>query len=92
MDTLLLASQDFYKFQMMNIFVVVAGVVTLLGILLGVVHSMYKTRQTEQSRREIAAYVAEGSMSPEDAERLLTANNEKPWSWGCGSGKPGSKT
>lgn len=33
-----------------------------------------KTRQNhefEQSRREIAAYVAEGSIAPEDAARLL---------------------
>lgn len=27
----------------------------------------------ERSRREIAAYVAEGSMSPDEAERLLNA-------------------
>ncbi|QKK07762.1 MAG: hypothetical protein HND58_05975 [Planctomycetota bacterium] len=28
----------------------------------------------EESRREIAAYVAEGSMSPEDAEKILAAD------------------
>lgn len=27
----------------------------------------------EHTRRELAAYVAEGSMTPQDAERLLTA-------------------
>jgi hypothetical protein len=31
------------------------------------------TRQREQSRREIAAYIAEGSMSPEDGARLMAA-------------------
>ncbi len=31
------------------------------------------TRQREQSRREIAAYVAEGSISPDDAVRMLAA-------------------
>ncbi len=30
-----------------------------------------KTVEREQSRREIAAYVAEGSISPEDATKLL---------------------
>lgn len=36
-----------------------------------------KTEQAiarEESRREIAAYVAEGSMSPADAEKLLAAD------------------
>lgn len=32
-----------------------------------------ETREREQSRREIAAYVAEGSMSPADGERLIAA-------------------
>ncbi len=30
-------------------------------------------KEREQSRREIAAYVAEGSMTPEQAERLLAS-------------------
>lgn len=29
------------------------------------------TRQREQTKRELAAYVAEGSISPEDAQRIL---------------------
>ena len=33
--------------------------------------------QVEKSRREIAAYVAEGSMSPEEAERILNAGRAK---------------
>lgn len=41
-----------------------------------------ETRQREQSRREIAAYVAEGSMTPEQGERLMNAGQppaeEKP--------------
>ncbi|MCC5824202.1 MAG: hypothetical protein LAT64_12680 [Phycisphaerales bacterium] len=84
MDTLILASTDYYQYRVGVVFIVVAGGVTLLGILLGVILSIYKTRQTEQSRREIAAYVAEGSISPEDGERLLKAGREppKPW-WAC---------
>jgi hypothetical protein len=30
-----------------------------------------QTREYEESRREIAAYVAEGTISPEDAARML---------------------
>ena len=30
-----------------------------------------RTGQVERTRREIAAYVAEGSISPEDGERLM---------------------
>jgi hypothetical protein len=32
-----------------------------------------ETKHKEESRREIAAYVAEGSMSPDDAYKLLSA-------------------
>lgn len=35
------------------------------------------TKQREQSRREIAAYVAEGSISPDDAVRMLAAGKTK---------------
>ena len=30
-------------------------------------------RETEETKREIAAYVAEGTMSADDAERILTS-------------------
>lgn len=33
-------------------------------------------REREQTRREVAAYVAEGSMTPQDAERIL---QPRPW-------------
>ncbi|HVZ93694.1 MAG TPA: hypothetical protein VG797_04210 [Phycisphaerales bacterium] len=32
----------------------------------------------EQTKREIAAYVAEGSISPDDAERILNAGGKSP--------------
>jgi hypothetical protein len=34
-----------------------------------------ETREREQSRREIAAYIAEGSMTPEQGERLMAAGH-----------------
>ncbi|MCK4874122.1 MAG: hypothetical protein KAS72_15470 [Phycisphaerales bacterium] len=39
--------------------------------------SVRRTRAREQSRREIAAYIAEGSMTPEQGERLLEAGNAR---------------
>ncbi len=38
--------------------------------------AMENTRQREETRREVAAYVAEGSMSGEEAERLM---QPRPW-------------
>ena len=36
-----------------------------------------QTKALEESRREIAAYVAEGTISPADAERLISANPKR---------------
>ena len=38
---------------------------------------MHHTKETEASHREIAAYVAEGSMTPVEGERLLDAGTRK---------------
>ncbi|MBL1217526.1 MAG: hypothetical protein D8M59_08520 [Planctomycetes bacterium] len=35
------------------------------------------TTSKERTRREIAAYIAEGSMTPEQGERLLAAGKKK---------------
>jgi hypothetical protein len=43
----------------------------ILAVAGGIVGSIMKHRQFEKSRREIAAYIAEGAMSPEEGERLL---------------------
>jgi hypothetical protein len=46
------------------------AIVAVVGKAIG---GMHRTRQREQSRREIAAYIAEGSMTPEDGRALLEA-------------------
>jgi hypothetical protein len=46
------------------------AVVAIVGKMIGGIH---RTRQREESRREIAAYIAEGSMTPEDGMELLQA-------------------
>jgi hypothetical protein len=47
--------------------------IAIVAIIFGSIRQVLQTRSREQSRREIAAYVAEGSMSPEQGERLMNA-------------------
>lgn len=60
------------------------------GLFLGFVGMICKTirkntevKHREESRREIAAYVAEGSMSPDDAYKLLSAGTPDKKSGCC---------
>ena len=53
--------------------VFVGGTCLLLGMIIKSVTTILTAATFERSRREIAAYVAEGSMSPEDGERLMKA-------------------
>ncbi|MCR9074809.1 MAG: hypothetical protein NXI07_02095 [bacterium] len=48
-------------------------VIAVVAIVFGAVKRMVVSSNVEKSRREIAAYIAEGSMTPEDGERLLKA-------------------
>lgn len=45
-----------------------------IGIVFGSITAIVRSKEIEKSRREVAAYVAEGSISPEEGERLLRAN------------------
>jgi hypothetical protein len=47
--------------------------VAIVAIISSTIRRVVTARQIEQSRREIAAYVAEGSMSAEDGQKLLAA-------------------
>lgn len=60
---------------MLVIIVGVVGVVviTLASIAGGVAQSVLKTREKEKTRRDIAAYVAEGTMSPDEGVKLMDA-------------------
>lgn len=61
--------------------VVIGGmiVVTILLVAIGLPMRMVQRnrREVEQTKREIAAYVAEGSMTPDDGERLIRAASEE---------------
>jgi flagellar basal body-associated protein FliL len=47
--------------------------VAIVAIIFGAIKSMSTHSEREKSRREIAAYVAEGSMTPQDGAQLLNA-------------------
>ena len=52
--------------------------VVLIILVLSVTTTIRKTvttRQREQTKRELAAYVAEGSMNPEDAQKILRSGD-----------------
>lgn len=47
--------------------------IAIVAIIFSATRKMVVGKEIEQSRRELAAYVAEGSMKPEDAERIMAA-------------------
>lgn len=56
--------------------VVVLGCVATAIVGMSVVYYHNKNKLREKTKQELAAYVAEGSMTPEDAERILQSGNE----------------
>lgn len=58
--------------------IAVVGGITLaaLSIIMGVVRSTALTKQREQTKREVAAYIAEGSMTPEQGERIINCGGK----------------
>jgi hypothetical protein len=44
-----------------------------VGIICKTIRKSVEVKHKEESRREIAAYVAEGTMSPDDAYKILSA-------------------
>lgn len=60
----------------------VGGIIALTAIIGGTISSIVSTRSREATRREIAAYVAEGSITPDDAVAMINAGEKKI---GCGA-------
>jgi hypothetical protein len=57
-----------------EVFVVATiGVCVVFGSLMRTITGVMSTQVRERSRREIAAYIAEGSLTPEQGERLIKA-------------------
>ncbi|MEO1128992.1 MAG: hypothetical protein AAFX05_04695 [Planctomycetota bacterium] len=59
-----------------NMFWTVIGLIAIVAIVFGTVKETIKVRARERTRREIAAYIAEGSMTPEQGERLMRASDD----------------
>lgn len=60
--------------------VVVLGLLLSGGVIWLLVHNIrkaYETRQRELTRRDVAAYVAEGSIRPHDAAMILNAGSNE---------------
>ena len=51
--------------------------IAIIGVVGGIVKSIVANKQYEKSRREIAAYIAEGSISPDEGEKLLSAKPQR---------------
>ena len=64
-----LLNEDFFIPAMFG-----TGVVIIVGI--RSFASVLRTFARERTRREIAAFIAEGSMSPEQGERLMKAGSK----------------
>ena len=52
---------------------ILMGIVGAIALIGGYCATVANTRQREQTRREIAAYIAEGNMTADEGERLLKA-------------------
>lgn len=59
------------------IFIIGGVAVWIINTIMWTIKETHATKQREQSRREIAAYIAEGTMTPEQGEKLMAAG-EKP--------------
>jgi hypothetical protein len=58
-----------------NLMWVVGGGIAMTAIIAGAIKSVVASNTRERSRREIAAYIAEGSMTPDQGEKLMKAGN-----------------
>ena len=62
-------------------------VVAIVAIFMGIMAGILKTRAREETKREIAAYVAEGSIDPDKAIAMLNAGEDADACCGGGPSK-----
>ncbi len=61
--------------EIVKIVAIGAGaLVAVFAIFFGAIKAVSQSKSRERSRREIAAYVAEGTMTAEEGERLMKAD------------------
>lgn len=58
---------------------ILISTIAVVAIIGGYISGIVKSSARERSRREIAAYIAEGAMSPEQGEKLMKAGNPSDW-------------
>lgn len=73
MWTLALENNDILKLITLGI----GAVIAVTWIIASSIRAAVVGRAKEASRREIAAYIAEGSMTPEQGEKLLKAGTKE---------------
>ncbi|MBT8485056.1 MAG: hypothetical protein HKO59_01940 [Phycisphaerales bacterium] len=56
---------------------IIIGLCFMLGILMKAITAIVTNGSREKSRREIAAYIAEGSLTADQGERLLRADDRR---------------
>ncbi len=71
--SMFLADDDLVRILAVSI----GGGIAVIAIVVSAIKNMVIARGQERSRREVAAYIAEGSMTPEEGERLLKAGMKK---------------
>ena len=65
------------------ILIIIFTAVTIMSIVKAVTR-MVARLAAERTRREVAAYIAEGSMTPEQGEKLLASTKQNDGGCGCG--------
>jgi len=77
MLTTLAAFESLDGGQVVAIIAVGGGMcIAIIGMISSAFNRNTRIKEFEQSRREIAAYVAEGSITPEDAAKMLDAGRK----------------
>ena len=64
-------------FSVPGIIFTIGGAIAIVAIVSGCVTSIVVNRSREHTKREIAAYVAEGSIDPDKAVEMLKADAKK---------------
>lgn len=71
MNTLVLAGDE--GIFVVGVMAIAGAACVIVGLILDHMKKMMTIRAREESRREIAAYVAEGSITADDAAKIISA-------------------
>lgn len=55
-----------------------SATIAVVWLVVSMVRAVVRTTTRERTKREIAAYVAEGSITPDQAERIIAAGEKLP--------------